>query len=77
MRKQAALLPSFFTDRSLSAKASEDSSVPSGVSTQNHAPLGTAAKIRSASAASPAAISDGLGSSGRRLSGSSTSRNLQ
>ena len=40
MRKQALLLPESFTSFSLSAKASEERILPSGVKTQNQAPLG-------------------------------------
>ena len=45
IKKQALDLPEFFTSRSLSAKASLDSSFPSGVRTQNHEPLGILEKI--------------------------------
>ena len=64
IKKQALDLPEFFTSRSLSAKASLDSSFPSGVRTQNHEPLGILEKISSASFSSPASISPGEGFSG-------------
>ena len=74
MRKQALLLPESFTSPIFLAKASLLSSFPSGVKTQNQAPLGMRERISSASFSSPAAISAGLGSSGRRHSGSSAWR---
>ena len=49
MRKQAADLPAFFTSRRVLASSSEDCCRPSGVRTQNHAPLGMAFLMASAS----------------------------
>ena len=72
MRKQALLLPDSFTSFNLSAKLSEERIFPSGVKTQNQAPLGILEKISSASFSSPAAISAGEGASGSRTSGSSS-----
>ena len=77
IRKQAEDLPLIFTSESLAAKASLESSLPSGVKTQNQAPLGILEKIRSASFSNPAEISAGEGSSGSRTSGSSSRVNLQ
>ena len=71
MRKQILFLPESFTDLILSASSSEESILPSGVSVQNHAPLGIFVKIKSASFSRPAAISAGEGFSGSRDSGSS------
>ena len=71
IKKQALDLPEFFTSRSLSAKASLDSSFPSGVRTQNQEPLGILEKISSASFSSPDSISPGEGFSGSLASGSS------
>ena len=72
MRKQALDLPELFTFFKVCAKSSLLSSFPSGVNTQNHAPLGIFARIKSASFSSPPEISAGEGSSGSRLSGSSS-----
>ena len=77
MRKQALDLPEFFTEASFDAKPSLESSLPSGVNTQNQAPLGILLKIRSASFSSPAEISAGEGSSGSLTSGNSSNVNLQ
>ena len=76
MRKQALDFPEFFTEASFSAKPSLLKSFPSGVNTQNQAPLGILLKISSASFSSPAVISAGEGFSGRRTSGSSRRLNL-
>ena len=56
IRKHAALRPLSFSACRRSARPSDESSVPSGVSTQNHAPRGSFASICSASRARPAAI---------------------
>ena len=77
MRKQAQLLPEFFTFFRVSAKPSLESVFPSGVNTQNQAPLGIFARMVSASFSRPAAISAGEGFSGSRTSGSSSRVNLQ
>ena len=77
MRKQALLLPEFFTVFKVFAKSSLDNSFPSGVKAQNQAPLGSLEKIKSASFSSPAEISAGEGFSGSRASGSSRRVNLQ
>ena len=77
MRKQALLLPESFTEAILSAKASLLSSFPSGVKTQNQAPLGMRARMSSASFSSPMVISAWLGFSGSRYSGSSKRVNRQ
>ena len=66
IKKQALDLPESFTSFNLSANFSLDSSLPSGVKTQNHAPFGIFEKIKSASFSSPAEISAGDGSSGSR-----------
>ena len=77
IRKQALLFPMFFTVFSCLAKSSLDSSFPSGVKTQNQAPLGIFDRITSASFSRPAEISAGEGFSGSLHSGSSSSVNLQ
>ena len=77
MRKQAEDFPAFFTWESFAANSSLLRSLPSGVNTHSQAPLGTAAKMASASLESPAAISAGEGFSGRRYSGSSRSLKRQ
>ena len=74
IRKQAADLPPVFTLCSAEASSSEESSLPSGVSTQSHAPFGMALRMASASRARPCAICVPFGLSGRRYSGSSTMR---
>ena len=75
IRKQAADLPPVFTLCSAEASSSEESILPSGVSTQSHAPFGMALRMASASRARPWAICVPFGLSGRRYSGSSMSRN--
>ena len=72
MRKQALDLPLSFTSPSFAAKPSLESSFPSGVKTQNQAPLGILLKISSASFSRPALNYAGEGYSGRRTSGSSS-----
>ena len=72
MRNTALLLPESFTSFSFRAKSSLESSLPSGVKTQNQLAFVTRGRMASASFSSPAAISAGLGFSGRRLSGSSS-----
>ena len=47
IRKQAADLPPVFTPCSAEASSSEESSLPSGVSTQSHAPFGMALRMAS------------------------------
>ena len=71
IKKQALLFPESFTSYTLAAKASEDITFPSGVSTQNQAPFGILLRIRSASFSKPAEISAAEGFSGRRNSGNS------
>ena len=56
IRKQAADLPPVFTPCSAEASSSEESSLPSGVSTQSHAPFGMVLRMDSASRARPCAI---------------------
>ena len=71
IKKHALLLPESFTSFTLSARASEDITFPSGVNVQNHAPLGILLKIKSASFSRPALISAREGFSGSLVSGNS------
>ncbi len=77
IRKQALERPPPFACRSVSASCSEDRSLPSRVSTQKKQPLGSFARMRSASFCRPWAICVPLGLSGRRHSGSSMSSKSQ
>lgn len=77
MRKHAADFPDSLTSASFPANSGELRGLPSGVRTQNQAPLGILVRISAASLRSAAAISAGDGSSGSRASGSSRSWNRQ
>jgi len=77
IRKQAALLPDSLISDIFPARLSDESCLPSGVSTQNQAPFGTFVSISSASLSRPAVISAVEGLSGNLHSGSSIMRKLQ